>query len=73
MVAVPSTESELTGGLQMVMTATPSAPTSISVLPFGAIAAVVPKISPWFLAAAAFLQASSCLELRACKLHQSPP
>lgn len=32
--AIPSKESELTGGLMIVMTATPSAPTSITVLPF---------------------------------------
>jgi hypothetical protein len=43
---VPSIERELTGGLQMVMTATPSAPTSISVLPFAAIAPLVAEISP---------------------------
>jgi len=50
-------ESELTGGLQMVMTATPSAPTSSSVLPFAAIAAEISApVVPRFLAAVAFLQ-----------------
>jgi len=47
----------LTGGLQMVMTATPSAPTSSSVLPFAAIdAAISAPVVPRFLAAVAFLQ-----------------
>lgn len=31
---IPSRERELTGGLMMVMTATPSEPTSMVVLPF---------------------------------------
>ena len=66
---IPSMESELTGGLQMVMTATPSAPTSSSVLPLAAIAAAISApVVPRFLAAVAFLAVMACLELGAGKL-----
>jgi hypothetical protein len=55
-------ESEYTGGLMMVMTATLSAPTFSSVLPLGAIAAISP-----LRRFQGFLQLLLCLESGAGK------